>query len=281
MLALWASLVEACEKLIWLSVVFLALSILVKRHRFLEHARRSQSEFRLNVIYYLIDAVAFAPLLVLLSNAVVSFVQTQGLALFAAADYEALPFAVTLLIAVALSDLVGYWRHRMMHHRWLWPVHAIHHSDREMTWLALARFHPINRVITMLISLVALSLAGLPAWAVVANGLIRHYYGLFIHADVPWTYGPLRYLFVSPVLHRWHHVRDERLSGTNFATIFSLYDVIFGTYALPKRAVDPLGIEAPDFPATWLGQTLYPFRVWLKGPEKAAVQPRLSVEAAP
>ncbi len=65
----------------------------------------------------------------------------------------------------------------------------IHHSDTDMTWLTLSRFHPINRITTALIDTFFLALLGFPTWALVANNLVRHYYGEFIHADLPWTYG--------------------------------------------------------------------------------------------
>ena len=53
-----------------------------------------------------------------------------------------------------------------------------------------------------------LAMLGFPTWALVANSLVRHYYGEFIHADLPWMYGRFTSLFVSPVMHRWHHARD-------------------------------------------------------------------------
>jgi hypothetical protein len=45
---------------------------------------------------------------------------------------------------------------------------------------------------------------GQPAWAAIGNALVRHYYRKFIHADLPWPYGKLGSVFVSPAVHRWH-----------------------------------------------------------------------------
>ncbi|MEM8699027.1 MAG: hypothetical protein AAGF44_07620, partial [Pseudomonadota bacterium] len=66
-----------------------------------------------------------------------------------------------------------------------------------------------------------------------------------------------------PVMHRWHHVREVEGSGANFATIFAFYDWIFGTHYMPSRPVPDLGVDDRGFPDSWLGQQIFPFRVWL------------------
>ena len=119
-----------------------------------------------------------------------------------------------------LGDFFGYWRHRAKHSRWLWPAHAIHHSDTQLAWLSLERMHPIDRI-GSLADMVILSALGLPLWALAANALVRHYWGYLIHADVPWTLGKVGWVINSPAMHRWHHARDVEGSGHNFATVFS------------------------------------------------------------
>ena len=117
---------------------------------------------------------------------------------------------------------------------------------------------------------------GLPAWAAIANSLVRNYYGYFIHADLPWTYGPLGKVFVSPAMHQWHHAKDIEYAGTNFATVFSIFDRVFGTFALPGPCTVPLGI-AEDIGHNMTGQLVHPFRAWFaavtrragRGPETA------------
>ena len=58
-----------------------------------------------------------------------------------------------LLLATFLVDLVGYWRHRLMHSRFLWPFHTIHHSPKELDWLSNERFHQHNIYLSYLPSL--------------------------------------------------------------------------------------------------------------------------------
>ena len=115
--------------------------------------------------------------------------------------------------------------------------------------------------------------------------LVRHYYGYLLHADVPWTLGKFELVFNSPAMHRWHHSRDVRTSSTNFATIFSVWDRVFGTLHAPGPCDAPLGVEE-DMGQGVVGQYLHPFRVWLglnrpQEPSVPAPAPvRIQVEVA-
>jgi sterol desaturase/sphingolipid hydroxylase (fatty acid hydroxylase superfamily) len=175
--------------------------------------------------------------------------------------WGSLPVAATATAAIFAGDFISYWRHRLEHTRLLWPSHAIHHSDTEMTWVTLNRFHPINKLTTMIVDTTFLAVAGFPQWALVLNVMVRFFYGEFIHADFPWTYGPLGRLFVSPVMHRWHHARDVEGAGSNFATVFSVFDQAFGTHYVPGPCNVPLGVN-DDLGDGTVGQLTYPFVEW-------------------
>jgi sterol desaturase/sphingolipid hydroxylase (fatty acid hydroxylase superfamily) len=166
----------------------------------------------------------------------------------------------TVAAAVVLGDFFGYWRHRAQHSRWLWPAHAIHHSDTQLTWLSLERMHPIDRV-SSLADMVILSALGVPVWALAANALVRHYWGYVIHADLPWTLGKAGWVINSPAMHRWHHARDVEGSGHNFATVFSVFDRAFGTYHQPGPCTAPLGVTEPMGQGA-LGQYVHPLKTW-------------------
>nr|WP_281500710.1 sterol desaturase family protein [Kordiimonas marina] len=198
----------------------------------------------------------------------------HGLKGLAADEIASLPTWAVLILAVAVSDLIAYWVHRVMHISWLWPVHAAHHSDRAANWLTLIRFHPLNRFIAVGLSALVFVPLGFPVWSVVASNWIRHFYGYFIHANVGWRFGPLRYVLVSPHLHRWHHSSDAVAFDRNFASVFALYDVIFGTFYSPKHEAGALGVSDPAYPGTWWGQTLYPFRVWVRALQGAVWRDR-------
>jgi sterol desaturase/sphingolipid hydroxylase (fatty acid hydroxylase superfamily) len=86
-------------------------------------------------------------------------------------------------------------------------------------------------------------------------------YALFLHADVDWSFGPLRYVIASPVFHRWHHTSEEEGLDRNFAGMFPFIDVIFGTFYMPRgRAPERFGLVRDDVPDGLLAQLWYPFR---------------------
>ncbi len=151
------------------------------------------------------------------------------------AAIAAQPAWVQFLGATVLADLAAYWKHRLFHLRWLWPFHAVHHSATEVDWLTNDRDHPVQLLGTYLVGSVVLVLAGFSPEMIAVQALLRRFYSLYTHANLRWSYGALNRIFVSPAVHRWHHAKDARLAGRNFAVVFSLFDVLFGTYCLPER----------------------------------------------
>jgi sterol desaturase/sphingolipid hydroxylase (fatty acid hydroxylase superfamily) len=242
------------------AVFFAVLAFAVKRGAAIAAAKKARQEVRINLWFYVIDSVVFVPLMAVVIGAVVGGAEHLGLTHFQQQFWAGLGQYPVLFAVVFLGDFESYWRHRFEHTRIIWPSHAIHHSDTEMTWLTLERFHPINLLTTTLIDSAFLSLMGFPVWAIVANTMVRHYYGYLIHADLPWTYGPLSRIFVSPAMHHWHHAKDFRYAGTNFATVFSVFDIAFGTYK-PGICDVPVGIE-DDMGVGLRGQFAYPFKIW-------------------
>jgi sterol desaturase/sphingolipid hydroxylase (fatty acid hydroxylase superfamily) len=245
--------------------VFFALAIAVKGlDGALKGARAAAEETRINAILSGVDQFTVAPLMqvitVFAGMTVHGWAGRLGGWPNLALVWAAIGAAPTLLATVFIGDFIGYWRHRAQHSRWLWPAHAIHHSDTVLTWFSLERMHPIDRVGSLFDSLL-LSALGFPAWAVLANVLVRHFYGYLIHADVPWTLGKASLILNSPAMHRWHHVRDPEISGKNFATVFSVFDRAFGTFHQPGPCDAPLGLD-DDMGRGAIGQYLYPLKVW-------------------
>jgi sterol desaturase/sphingolipid hydroxylase (fatty acid hydroxylase superfamily) len=222
-------------------------------------AKRAIRETRVNLAIYILDIFTVGAILVPLYVLMANFADAAALRLISPHFWDSVPSLLVGFAAVFAGDFIGYWRHRLEHTRFLWPSHAVHHSDTEMTWLALLRFHPINRLSTFVIDNSFLLLLGFPAYALVVNTIVKHYYGFFIHADLPWRYGRLDNIFVSPVMHRWHHSIDPVAYRTNFATVFSIFDRMFGTYRVPGLPNTPLGVKF-DMGKGVLGQLLHPFK---------------------
>jgi sterol desaturase/sphingolipid hydroxylase (fatty acid hydroxylase superfamily) len=269
LLADFQALISGAGTSLWRSTQILALStvyfgllaLLVKGTEAIDAAKRARRETSVNLWLWVLDALLFAPLIAIVVQVIRWAVPGSPFEVVRPESWDSLPFAVTAVAAIFVGDFISYWRHRIEHTRLLWPSHAIHHSDTEMTWLTLSRFHPINRLTTMTIDTAFLAVAGFPEWALVLNVIVRHFYGEFIHADFPWTYGPLGRVMVSPVMHRWHHARDVAGAGSNFSTVFSVFDQAFGTYYVPGVCDVPLGVNDEMGKGT-TGQLLYPFLEW-------------------
>jgi sterol desaturase/sphingolipid hydroxylase (fatty acid hydroxylase superfamily) len=255
-----ASLQSTALDILWCALTFATLAFLARGIASWRTAHAAAGEVSTNVTLFAIDTLFVAPALAVTLAALGAWMQRGGLTLIDPNTWTIWPAWGVVTVAIFAGDFIGYWRHRLEHTPPLWPAHAIHHSDTAMTWTTGLRFHPINRFSTALIDTGVLALLGFPPWALAANNLVRHYYGLFIHADLPWTYGLLGRVFVSPVMHRWHHVRDGRGVGANFATLFSVFDQVFRTYYAPGPCSAPLGVPA-SIGRGALAQLIWPFRV--------------------
>jgi sterol desaturase/sphingolipid hydroxylase (fatty acid hydroxylase superfamily) len=258
----WSALWSGVSGLVWPALIFAVIALIARGFAALRTTRAAAGEVRTNMILFALDVVFVTPLLALVLGFSGALLQQSGLAL-APSIWSATPAWLIAFIALFAGDFVGYWRHRLEHTPALWPMHAIHHSDTAMTWTTLFRFHPLNRLTTALIDTSALALLGLPAWALAANLMVRHYYGMFIHMDLPWTYGPLGRVLVSPAMHRWHHARDADGAGANFATVFSVFDQAFRTYHVPGTCTVPLGVR-DNIGRGALAQLLWPLNVLVR-----------------
>ena len=256
-------LLPAIETLIWVSLFFGGLSLAWHRRAWLKVLRQGWAAGRVNLVYYFVDNWLILPVMGVLTAALLAGVTARDLFLVGQGWTADQPAWAVFLLALVVSDLVGYWRHRLLHWAPLWPIHAIHHSDPEVSYLTLFRFHPLNRLVTTVSSLLVLLVLGFPIWAIAGSNFARSAYGYVVHADLPWTFGPVfGRVIVSPVMHRWHHVREGTGINTNFAAIFAFWDVLFGTYRCPRWDFPPLGVADAALSAGWLGQQLYPFAVW-------------------
>lgn len=191
--------------------------------------------------------------------------QTNGVA--RAGEMSPLLFAGQLLALLFARDCLIYLRHRIFHTRPVWAFHSIHHSSEEVNWLSAVRFHPAENIIESageILLFVACLRLGFDPQVLALGGVVVGFYNLFIHSNLRWTFGPLRYVFVSPVFHRWHHSDTAAAMDKNFAAMFSCLDLAFGTFYLPVNATpDTLGLSASEktsHPRSLVGQLLHPFR---------------------
>ena len=171
------------------------------------------------------------------------------------------PRWLQILEVLVLGDLIGYWTHRLFHARMLWRFHAVHHCSTEVDWLSSVRLHPVNDVASRAVAVLPIALAGFPLTILAGYVPFLTFYAILLHANLPWTFGPLRYALASPAFHRWHHTSEEEGMDKNFAGLFPWVDLLFGTFYMPKgRQPAEFGIRGERVPETLWGQLAYPFR---------------------
>ena len=173
----------------------------------------------------------------------------------------AMPLWLQVIVYLIVSDFLLYWIHRLFHGARMWKYHAVHHSSEDLDWISAARFHPVNLCLGTVLVDVALLLAGI---APAVLGILVPFTVLtsaFVHANLNWRLGPLKYFVAGPVFHRWHHTAADRGGSKNFAPTFAIFDVLFGTFHMPEHELpDQYGIGDPNFPRSFGGQLLYPFK---------------------
>lgn len=156
-----------------------------------------------------------------------------------------------VLLTVALLDAVTYWWHRAYHGLPLmWRMHRVHHSDRDLDVTTSGRFHLTEMVLSAVFRLGVIALWGPLVAAVVIFEVVFGLFNQLEHANLQlpdrldrW----LRAVFVTPAMHRVHHSRVPEHTNSNYSTIFSWWDRLFGTYrVIPEQGALVIGL--PEYP---------------------------------
>jgi sterol desaturase/sphingolipid hydroxylase (fatty acid hydroxylase superfamily) len=151
----------------------------------------------------------------------------------------ALPGWLTLTLAVIALDLVVYLQHVMVHAvPALWRLHRVHHADLHFDVTTGARFHPIEILLSMLIKLAAILVIGPSPEAVVVFEVLLNATAMFNHGNVRLPAAVdrwLRWLVVTPEMHRIHHSVEDDETNSNFGFNLPWWDRLFGTYRNQPR----------------------------------------------
>lgn len=181
---------------------------------------------------------------------------------FGAAITDPFAMAIAALVAFACGDFALYWTHRLFHRfPLLWRAHSMHHAPEILTPISAFRFWPHEQIVHIAgaalfngigtgvvmtvfgASVSPLTLLGVNAFSLVWNLAFSHL--RHSHVAMPFP-RRLCFVLVSPHMHQVHHSVEERHHDRNFATVFALWDWMFGTLYIP----DPkerfrFGLDAP------------------------------------
>jgi len=244
--------------LIAYSLVFIPLERLFAQHRDQPVFRR---EWRTDITYFFISALMIQVTTLLTMKPAMIFFQwasDPGLRTWVSGQPVVLQFVEILV----LTDVVQYWIHRSFHtFPSLWRFHEIHHSADVMDWLAGSRLHIVDVAVTRGLTYIPIYILGFsegPLFAYVAFVSVQ---ATFIHANVRFKFGPLRWMLATPQFHHWHHGAEQEAINKNFAVHLPLLDLFFGTFYMPvDRWPAAYGLSRESrIPAGYMRQLTYPF----------------------
>jgi sterol desaturase/sphingolipid hydroxylase (fatty acid hydroxylase superfamily) len=172
-----------------------------------------------------------------------------GIGLFALLAW---PSWLEVVLAVVALDMAIYFQHRLFHLvPWFWRAHRVHHSDTGFDVSLGVRFHPLEIAVSQLIKFAAIAILGAAPVAVLVFEMLLLGGSLFTHSDfaLPARMDrALRWLIVTPNMHRVHHSTAADETNRNFGFNLSWWDRLFGSYArAPREPEASMAIGLKDF----------------------------------
>jgi len=195
-------------------------------------------------------------------------------------------FAV--LLSILVLDFAIWLQHVVFHAvPALWRLHRVHHADLDYDVTTGLRFHPIEILLSMLIKFAVILVLGPPVVAVILFEVLLNAGAMFNHGNVRLPLAldrALRWIIVTPDMHRVHHSVEDDEANSNFGFNLSWWDRLLGTYrAQPRGGHEGMTIGIHHYrnpvEVTWLpGLLLLPFKAhigsyainarrWTKGDE--------------
>jgi sterol desaturase/sphingolipid hydroxylase (fatty acid hydroxylase superfamily) len=184
-----------------------------------------------NIVLVVLNTLVLRLLFPAAAVGVAAFCESRQWGLFNLVDA---PYGLAVAASVIMLDMVIYFQHVMFHAiPVFWRLHRVHHSDLDFDVTTGARFHPIEIILSLLIKFAAIVLLGPPLLAVVLFEILLNATSMFNHGNVylpPWLDRRLRWLVVTPDMHRVHHSHLEHETNSNFGFNLPYWDRLFGTY---------------------------------------------------
>jgi sterol desaturase/sphingolipid hydroxylase (fatty acid hydroxylase superfamily) len=145
-----------------------------------------------------------------------------------------IPYPIQFAATIILLDLLQFGLHWTLHHvGLLWRIHEVHHSDPDFDVSTAARFHPLEALFDQGVLLVGILILTPPVSAVFVAEMLKVTLNFWEHANASLPdriERAVRWVLITPDLHRIHHSDDEREQSRNLGQIFPWWDRMAGTY---------------------------------------------------
>lgn len=190
-----------------------------------------------NIAIVVIDTVVVRILFPTAAVGLALIAETRGWGLF---NHLGLAWWINIPLAVIVLDLAIYAQHVLFHAvPALWRLHRMHHADLEFDVTTGVRFHPVEIVLSMAIKLGVVAALGTSAVGVLIFEVLLNATSMFNHGNVripAQLDRVLRWLVVTPEMHRVHHSIEPRETNSNFGFNLPWWDRLFGTYRAQPAA---------------------------------------------
>lgn len=176
------------------------------------------------------------------------FALYHGALALPAFDWEGTPEIFRGIAALMLRDSFSWGSHWLRHRvKLFWPLHAMHHAQRQMNPYLSHRNHPLDDLIDASLTCIPVFAFGLHITAATVLAVFAIWYPMICHANLRSDFGLLRFVLVTPQSHRMHHSTTQEGMASNFGTIFSIWDRLFGTHVEAAPGVYPaVGLDGAD-----------------------------------
>ncbi len=223
--------------------VFVLMALWERRHPRRRLSQPKTGRWFNNLSILAIDVLAVRVPLGAAAMGVAFYTEQHGWGLF---NFTALPSWLEFILAWLALDFAVYLQHVISHALPVfWCLHRVHHTDLDFDLTTGVRFHPIEIFISMIYKMTLVAAIGASPWAVLMFEIILNGAALFNHGNVRlpeqldrW----LRWLVVTPDMHRVHHSSRVNETNSNFGFSVSCWDRLCGTYR-GQPALGQLGFE--------------------------------------
>ena len=235
------------QKLVWIIAVLLLSWILEGSFPLFRFGYKKWKHAKVNLVFLAITIV-INTLFGLATVGVFNFIQANQFGLLNWINFSPV---LELIIAILFFDLVAqYWIHYLLHkYKWMWKLHMVHHSDRHVDATSGTRLHPGDFLFREIFALGVVVLIGVPFGVYVFYRICTVFFTFLTHANISlplWLDKVLSYVFITPNIHKFHHHFERPWTDTNFGSIFSFWDRLFGTFVYDDPNKIQYGLDVLD-----------------------------------
>ena len=239
----------------WDRLTLFAVVILLERIYHYRYAVSQRYVLARDLISNAVTLFAIGPVMALLVLPVLLYLPEHflGRKLIIASPDQLGPLWLQVAIITVFVSSFRYWMHRLQHEsQFLWKLHAYHHQVTDLKALNTYVSHPIDYALRNVLVYLIVGIVGFAPITIVISAALTFIGGAVQHCGADLKGGILNYGLVTPEVHRWHHsakVPEGYGYSCNYAVDFTVWDMLFGTFYLPKKdgqVLQPERIGHPD-----------------------------------